>query len=121
MAGNGVTLIAIYMVFNLSCMVYYLRQQRAEFNWLLHAVIPVLGILAFIPAWLTALGLGSSFLKFVTPLTYPSSETGLAIGIWYVLGIAVLAYLYARHPARLPEMKRVFADEPAPAEAQVPA
>jgi amino acid transporter len=108
-------MIAIYMVFNLSCMVFYLRQQRAEFNWLLHAVIPVLGILAFIPAWLTALGIGSSFLKFVTPLTYPSSETGLAIGIWYAIGVVVLVYLYARHPARLPEMKRVFADEPASA------
>jgi amino acid transporter len=105
-------MIAIYMVFNLSCMVFYLRQQRAEFNWLLHAVVPVLGILAFIPAWLTALGIGSSFLKFVTPLTYPSSETGLAIGIWYVIGIVVLVYLAVRHPARLPEMKRVFADEP---------
>jgi hypothetical protein len=27
----------------------------------------------------------------------------------------VLAYLYLRHPARLPEMKRVFDDEAAPA------
>jgi hypothetical protein len=25
---------------------------------------------------------------------------------------AVLLYLYARHSSRLPEMKRVFADEP---------
>jgi amino acid transporter len=111
-------MIAIYMVFNLSCMLFYLRQQRPEFNWLLHAVVPVLGILAFIPAWLTALGIGSSFLKFVTPLTYPSSETGLAIGIWYVIGIVVLIYLAIRHPARLPEMKRVFADEPAQTEGQ---
>jgi ABC-type thiamin/hydroxymethylpyrimidine transport system permease subunit len=78
-------------------------------------VIPILGIIAFIPAFLTALGLGSSFLKFVTPLTYPSSETGLAIGIWYVIGVVVLVYLAVRHPGRLPEMKRVFADEPEPA------
>jgi hypothetical protein len=98
-----------------SCIFYYLRRQREEFNWLLHLVIPVVGIAAFIPAWLTALGIGSSFLKFVTPLTYPSSETGLAIGIWYVIGIIVLAYLYARHPARLPEMKQVFDDEARPA------
>jgi amino acid transporter len=105
-------MIAIYMIFNLSCMLFYLRRQRSEFNILLHAVIPILGIIAFIPAFLTALGLGSSFLKFVTPLTYPSSETGLAIGIWFVIGIVVLVYLAVRHPARLPEMKRVFADEP---------
>ena len=104
-------MIAIYMVFNLSCLLYYLRKRRGEFNVLLHAVIPVVGILAFIPAFLTALGLGSSFLKFVTPLSYPASETGLAIGIWYVIGLVVLAYLYARHPERLPEMKKVFADD----------
>jgi len=109
-------MIAIYMVFNLSCIMFYLRRRRDEFNILLHLVIPVLGIVAFIPAWLTALGIGSSFLKFVTPLTYPSSETGLAIGIWYVIGVVVLVYLYVRHPSRLPEMKRVFAEEPAPAE-----
>jgi len=111
-------MIAIYMIFNLSCILFYLRRLRSEFNWLLHLVIPVLGIAAFIPAWLTALGLGSSFLKFVTPLSYPSSEAGLAIGIWYVIGLLVLAYLYARHPERLPEMRRVFADEPEPAAAE---
>ena len=108
-------MIAIYMVFNLSCIFFYLRRKRSEFNVLLHAVIPVLGILAFIPAWLTALGLGSSFLKFVTPLSYPSSLTGPIIGIWFVIGLIVLAYLYARHPERLPEMKKVFADDPLPA------
>jgi hypothetical protein len=77
-----------------------------------HLLIPVLGIAAFVPAWFTALGIGGSFLKFVTPLSYPSSEAGLAIGIWYVIGIGVLVCLYARHPERLPEMRRVFAEEP---------
>ncbi|MFI6041205.1 APC family permease [Nocardia sp. NPDC051321] len=105
-------MIAVYMVFNLSCTMFYLRRQRAEFNWLLHLVIPALGILAFVPAWLTAMGIGASVLKFVTPLTYPSSEAGLVIGTWYLIGIAVLVYLYVRHPARLPEMRRVFVDEP---------
>jgi amino acid transporter len=104
-------MIAIYVVFDLSCLLYYLRRRRGEFNVALHAVIPVLGIAAFIPAWLTALGIGSSFLKFVTPLSYPASEAGVAIGIWYGIGLVVLAYLCLRHPERLPQMKRVFADE----------
>ena len=107
-------MIAIYMIFNLSCIMYYLRRRRQEFNILLHLVIPVLGIIFFIPAFLTALGIGHSFLKFVTPLSYPSSEAGLAIGIWYVIGVVVLIYLYVRHPARLPEMRRVFDDEALP-------
>jgi amino acid transporter len=104
-------MIAIYMVFDLSCLLYYLRRRREEFSIALHGVIPVLGIAAFVPAWLTALGIGSSFLKFVTPLSYPASEAGLAIGIWYVIGLVVLVYLYLRHPGRLPEMRRVFAEE----------
>jgi amino acid transporter len=107
-------MIAIYMVFNLSCLLYYLRKRRQEFNVGLHAVIPVLGIAAFVPAWLTAHGIGSNFLKFVTPLSYPASETGLIIGIWFVIGLIVLAYLYARHPERLPEMKMVFSDDVPP-------
>jgi len=32
----------------------------------------------------------------------------------FVIGLVVLAYLYARHPERLPEMKRVFADDVLP-------
>jgi hypothetical protein len=71
----------------------------------------VLGIAAFRPAWFTAMGIGGSVLKFVSPLQYPSSETGLATGIWYIVGVGVLIYLYMRHPSRLPEPKRVFADE----------
>jgi amino acid transporter len=110
-------MVAIYIVFNLSCIMYYLRFQRSEFNWFLHLVVPVLGIIAFLPAWFTALGIGKAVLKFVSPLSYPISETGLIIGVWYLIGLAVLIYLYARHPARLPEMRQVFADEPVTAAA----
>jgi amino acid transporter len=104
-------MIAIYVVFNLSCLMYYTRRARSEFNWLLHGVIPVLGILAFLPAWFTSVGIGGSVLKWVTPLTYPSSLTGIIVGIWYLLGLVVLGYLYARHPERLPQLRRVFADD----------
>jgi hypothetical protein len=31
-----------------------------------------------------------------------------------VIGVVVLIYLYVRHPARLPEMRRVFDDEALP-------
>ena len=47
-----------------------------------------------------------------------TTGTGLsrgAIGLREVLFHVVLAYLYARHPGRLPEMKRVLADDVLPA------
>jgi len=59
-------MIAIYMVLNLSCLLFFARQGRAEFNWLLPGVMPVLRILAFLPAWFTAIGIGRSVLKWVT-------------------------------------------------------
>jgi amino acid transporter len=105
-------MIAIYILFNLSCILFYLRRARNEFNWFLHLVVPVLGIVAFIPAWFTTLGIGRSVLKFVSPLTYPVSETGLIIGTWYIIGVIALVYLYVRHASRLPLMQQVFADEP---------
>ena len=83
-------MIVIYVVFNLSCLLFYARRARAEFNWLLHGVIPMLGILVFLPAWFTAMGLWGSVLKWVTPLRYPSSLTGPIIGTWFAIGVVVL-------------------------------
>jgi len=110
-------MVAIYIVFNLSCILYYLRFQRSEFNWFLHLVVPVVGILAFLPVWFTALGIGKAVLKFVSPLSYPDSEVGLIIGVWFLIGLGVLIYLYARHASRLPKMQEVFADDPVAATA----
>jgi amino acid transporter len=105
-------IITIYILVNLACMLFYGRQRRAEFSPLLHGVVPILGILAFVPAFFTALGLGGSLLKFVSPLPYPISLTGIVVGSWFVLGIIYLVFLYQRHPERVRETGRVFIDEP---------
>ena len=36
------------------------------------------------------------------------STAGLAVGIWYVLGIGYLVYLLRRHPDRVRAMGKVF-------------
>jgi amino acid transporter len=105
-------IITIYILVNLACMLFYGRQRRAEFNLLLHGVVPVLGILAFVPAFFTALGIGESLLKFVSPLPYPISLTGIVVGTWFVLGIIYLLFLYQRHPERVRETGRVFLEDP---------
>jgi amino acid transporter len=104
-------IITIYILVNLACMLFYGRQRRAEFNPLLHGVVPVLGILAFVPAFFTALGLGGSVFKFVSPLPYPISLTGIVVGSWFVLGIIYLVFLYQRHPERVRETGRVFLED----------
>jgi amino acid transporter len=101
-------MIGIYIVINISSIGYYLRKRRDEFNWLLHLVLPAIGALILIPVLAAALGVGSSVLKFVSPLPSPISYAGLAVGIWYVLGLAYLAYLLRRHPDRIRDMGQVF-------------
>jgi hypothetical protein len=71
-------------------------------------VLPVIGSLLLLPALAAALGVGKSWLKFVSPLPYPVSEAGLAVGIWFAAGLIYLGYLLARHPGRVRDMARVF-------------
>ena len=47
----GLLFAGIYIVVNLACIGYYLaRERRDEFNWLKHTIVPVLGVIAMIPA-----------------------------------------------------------------------
>jgi amino acid transporter len=104
-------IIAIYMVVNLACLVFYLREGRAEFNPVLHGLVPILGILAFLPAFLTAVGIEA--FDFVSALPYPISLVGPVVGIWYAIGLVYLVVLMRRRPERLRETGRVFVEEPA--------
>jgi amino acid transporter len=103
-----VLFVPIYVVVNLSCLFYYWRHQRAEFNPILHGVIPIAGIVAFTPAFFAGAGLKLPGLRFITPLTYPLSRAGLVAGVWTVLGVAYLVYLYRTDPARVQATGRVF-------------
>jgi amino acid transporter len=101
-------MIGIYIVINISVIGYYTRRQRAEFNWVAHVVLPVIGTVVLLPVLAAAVGVGASWLKFVSPLPYPISQAGLAVGIWFAIGVLYLVYLAARHPSRVQAMGQVF-------------
>jgi amino acid transporter len=119
LVGTIVTavIIAIYMVVNLACLVFYLREGRTSFSPLLHGLVPILGIVAFLPPFLTAVGIQA--FDFVSALPYPISLVGPVVGIWYAIGLVYLVVLSSRRPERLREFGRVFVEEPA-GEAAVP-
>jgi len=58
MVGTGlvILLVAIYILMCAACIGFFAR-RRSGFNWLSHLIIPLLGIAAFVPAWLTAAGI----------------------------------------------------------------
>jgi amino acid transporter len=110
MTGTGIVivLVAIYIVANAACIGYFLAKRRDDFNVVLHLVVPVLGILAFIPAWLSAAGLPA--FNFISRLTPPISYAGPAVAIWMVLGLVYLIVLMVRTPQRVTDVAVVHLD-----------
>jgi amino acid transporter len=102
-----IIMIAIYILTNLSCILYYLREQRDEFNLLLHLVVPILGILLFLPAEVAALGINFAGLG-ITALTYPANYAPWVIVGWMVIGMGLLVYFLATNPRRLGETAALY-------------
>ena len=113
-----IVLAAIYIVMNAACIGYFGRRRAAarggpatgswRYNPLLHLVIPVLGIITFIPAWVTAAGI--KVFSFVAPLAPPYSYLGPGVAGWMIVGVIYLVYLYRRDPRRVVEVGLVHSD-----------
>src|SRR5580693_5598465 len=109
MVGTGlvIVLVAIYIIMCAACIGYFAR-RRTGFYWLSHLVIPLLGIAAFVPAWLTAAGI--KVFSFVTPLAPPLSYMAPGVGGFMVLGVIYLIYLYRTNPGRITDVGFVHLD-----------
>jgi len=103
-----VVVVAVYIIVNAACIGFFLRVRRSEFNWLLHLVVPVLGICAFVPALLTAAGI--PVFSFVVPLTAPVSYAGPIVGVWMLIGLVYLGFLWQRHRQRVMDTGLVHID-----------
>jgi amino acid transporter len=82
----GVTV--VYLIANLAVFMYYWRERRSEFNWLLHFAFPLVSsiVLAY-----------AVFRSFYPDLPgEPYQWAPLVDGAWLVLGIVVLYVLRAR-------------------------
>lgn len=104
-------IIGVYIIVNLSCAGYFLRRRRDAFNPVLHLLFPVLGIVAFVPALLTAAGIPA--FDFVSELSPPVSYAGPVVGVWMLIGIVVLVVLLRRHPERVAQTGRIHLDDTA--------
>ena len=109
MVGTGlvIVLVAIYILMCAACIGFFAR-RRGGFNWLSHLIIPLLGIAAFVPAWLTAAGI--KVFSFVTPLAPPLSYMAPGVGGFMVLGVIYLIYLYRTNPGRVTDVGLVHLD-----------
>ena len=102
-----IVLVAIYILMNAACIGFFARRGTG-FNWLSHLIIPLLGIAAFVPAWLTAAGI--KVFSFVTPLAPPLSYMGPGVAGFMVVGVIYMIYLYRTNPQRVSDVGLVHLD-----------
>ncbi len=105
-------IVVIYILTCASCVSYYLRERRGEFNALLHLVIPVAGALVFIPVLLAGLGIDFGGLG-IQPLGYPATIAPWVIYTWIAIGLIVLGYVLATDKSRLAQTRLLFTADPA--------
>ncbi len=80
-------LIIVYSMGNFGVLLFYWREKRGQFNWLLHGVIPLATSAALLwVGWKTVQGL--HIFGLPTPLDY---APWIAIG-WFLAGLVILFY-----------------------------
>jgi amino acid transporter len=82
----------VYLMANVGVFVYYWRERRSEFNWLWHAILPLVSGLVLIYA------LAESFPPFCPPQNCPVdpyAKAPLVAGAWLLIGILLLVYYSA--------------------------
>ena len=97
--------VVVYMLVCAGCVVYYLTVKRSEFNWFLHLVLPIAGIvLFFFPLY---------YQFYKVPPPYPFKYANwIAIG-YAVVGIVVTVFVVIRQPQRLEDLDRVYVEDEA--------
>jgi len=82
-----IAVIFIYIAANVGVVVYYWREQRAHFNWILHFIFPV-G---------TSVVLLYSLYKSFSPFpAHPYNWSPVIVAVWLIVGIGILAALKLR-------------------------
>jgi len=115
----GLVFAGIYIAVNLACIGFFLRERRDEFNFIKHLIIPIVGVIAMIPAALAVIG---GLTIPILNIELPPYETALRftapiVGVWMLLGIIVYFVLRARNPEALARVGEVYGGEAAPPDA----
>ena len=109
----GLLFAGMYMAVNLAVIGFYLRERRDEFNPIKHLLIPLLGVIAMIPALLSVIG-GLTIPIFDVKLaafTGALSLTAPIVAVWMLIGIVAYFVLRSRNPQALQRMGEIYGGE----------
>jgi amino acid transporter len=106
----GLLFAGMYIAVNLSVIGFYLRERRDEFNVIKHLIVPILGVVAMIPAIYSVIGgvtipfLNVSIPAFGGALSYIAP----IVGVWMVIGIVIFVWLWMSNREALSRMGDVY-------------
>jgi amino acid transporter len=100
-------IVLIYILTNLSNLVFFAREHRDELNPILNVVVPILGVLIFIPVLLAAFGIDFGGLG-IAGLTAPANAAPWVVLAWLVFGAVVFVLLSMRSPQKIQETAKTF-------------
>jgi amino acid transporter len=108
----GLSFAAMYVTVNIATIGYFLGEGRADFNVLKHVVVPVLGLIAMVIGFVSALGgVTIPILNIeIAPLGAPFSYAPLIVGLWVLAGIVLFFMLRMRNPQATSEIGAAVAE-----------
>jgi len=102
-----IIIVFIYILTNLSNLVFYMREHRDELNPVFNVVVPILGTLIFIPVLLAAFGIDFGGLG-IAGLTAPANAAPWIVLAWLAIGVGIYIYFSTRAPGRIQETAKTF-------------
>lgn len=114
----GLVFAGMYIAVNAAVIGFYLRERRDEFNVIKHLVVPILGMLAMIPALLSVIG-GLTIPIFdvkLDPWSGALAWTAPIVGVWMLIGVVLYFVLRASNTGALARLGEVYGGEPLPSE-----
>ena len=111
----GLLFASMYIAVNLAVIGFYLRERRDEFNVIKHLLVPILGVIAMIPALLSVIG-GLTIPVFnvkLSPFSGALSWIAPIAAVWMLIGLVVYFVLRSRDPAALARMGEIYGGDAA--------
>lgn len=108
----GLLFAAMYVAVNAAAIGFYLRERRDEFSVVGHAVVPLLGIIAMVIGFVSALGgLTIPVLNVeIPPLSEPFNYAPILVFVWMIVGVVLYAVLRSRSPEKTARLGEAVAE-----------
>jgi amino acid transporter len=108
----GLMFAGMYIAINIAAIGFFLGERRADLNPIKHLLIPVLGVIAMIPAFISVLGgITIPLLDIpIPPLTEPYNLVPPLVAIWMIAGALIYFWLRARSPEAIARLGDAVTD-----------